>query len=463
MEQVEFELTYGTDKRTFSIPRERLNGPLLAPRQPPVLPGTVREILDRALAEPVERPPLRQMVKGRQVGVVISDEFRAGLQRQILEALVAEVAAGDPHSITVLCATGTHDPGVYAKNAAGWVEQLARQHDRPIEFVANDSTGGEHAGIGATRRGTPLRISRHLLDCDVRVFGHEAKHHYFYGYSCLDKQLLPGLSADETVRANHKLALEPGSGPGRSPYHADPGRRDNPVSEDGREARRLSELFVLSPSGKAVRGDVQTFALDMVSQGQQVYWARAGDPELLSREMVGVVDELMAYRVPRSRYVVLSPGGPPASQALYGTQNSFDLALRNAIEPGGEALVVAPLDGRPDLDPDTRGLAPSARAKRLFWDNLVRLVQLPLEQARRQIADNFEMYLWKTDRVLRLLRGDNLAIYLYCQLDEQRLAPGGFRKAPDIQAWIDERVARRDGLFTVIDQGNKLCVTPAAG
>jgi len=92
MEQVEFELTYGTDKRTFSIPRERLNGPLLAPRQPPVLPGTVREILDRALAEPVERPPLRQMVKGRQVGVVISDEFRAGLQRQILEALVAEVA-----------------------------------------------------------------------------------------------------------------------------------------------------------------------------------------------------------------------------------------------------------------------------------------------------------------------------------------------------------------------------------
>lgn len=461
MELLEFELTYGTGKQRFKIPRERLCCPLLAPRQPPALPGTVEDILVRALAEPLERPPLRQLVEGRQVGVVISDEFRAGLQKQILEVLVAEVVAGNPHSITVFCATGTHNPGVYASNAAAWVEQLARQYGRRLAFVANDSSTGEHAGIGATRRGTPVLVNKYLLDCDVRVFGHEAKHHYFYGYSCLDKQLLPGLCADETVRANHKLALEPTSGPGRSPYHTDPGRRDNPVSEDGREARRLSELFVLSPSGKAVRGDVQTFALDMVSQGQQVFWARSGDPESLSREMVGVVDELMAYRAPRSRYVVVSPGGPPASQALYGTQNSFDLALRNAIEPGGEALVVAPLDGRPDLDADTSGLAPSARAKRLFWDNLVRLLPLPLEQARREIAENFEMYLWKTDRVLRLLNGERLAIYFYCQLEEQRLAAGGFHKAPDIQTWIDERVARSDGLFTVIDQGNKLCITPA--
>ncbi|RME25954.1 MAG: hypothetical protein D6806_07005, partial [Deltaproteobacteria bacterium] len=138
--------------------------------------------------------------------------------------------------------------------------------------------------------------------------------------------------------------------------------------------------------------------------------------------------------------------------------NSFDLALKNSIVPGGEALVVAPLDGRPDLDDETRGLAPSARAKRLFWDNLVELLKVPYPEARRWIEQNFEMYLWKTERVLRLLKKDGTKIYLYCQLDAERIAPGGFLKAPDIQAWIDERVRRGDGKFTVIDGGNKLFV-----
>ncbi|MBW1873661.1 MAG: hypothetical protein JRJ19_16455 [Deltaproteobacteria bacterium] len=54
--------------------------------------------------------------------------------------------------------------------------------------------------------------------------------------------------------------------------------------------------------------------------------------------MVKVVDRLMAFEVKRSKYVIISPGGPPASQALYGTQNAFDLALKGAIKKGGQAL-----------------------------------------------------------------------------------------------------------------------------
>ncbi len=456
-----FELTYGEETRAFTVPEERLSGPLIAPRDPQALPGEAGEILKRALEKPVGRPRLRELVPGRRVGVIISDEFRAGLQHEILDVLLDEIVPARPANLIVFCATGTHKPQVYAKNAASWVKDAAARLGVQIEFVAHDSEKSEFADLGTTSRGTQLKVNRKLLECDLRVHGHESKPHYFYGYSCIDKQICPGLSFGETVAQNHKWALDPGSGPGRNAWHPDLNRRGNPVSQDGREAREISERYVLSPGGEPVEGEVITFGLDMVSAKPRVLWVRAGDPAELCREMVPVVDRLMSFEVERSRYVIVSPGGPPASQAIYGTQNALDLALKGAVLEGGQALVIAPMEGRPDLPEDVRGLAPDERSKALFWDNLVRLLPRPLAEARREIADHFELYLWKTDRVLRLFKEDRIGIAVYSRLPAEVLREGGFEAAVDIQGWIDERVSRGDGKFTVIDNGNKLCVTGA--
>jgi nickel-dependent lactate racemase len=455
----QFELTYGKETRAFTVPEDKLSGPLIAPRKPEALPGEAKEILKKALEQPVGRPRLQELAKDRCVGVIISDEFRAGLQHEILDVLLDEIVLGKPVSITVFCATGTHKPAIYAKSAAGWVQDAAKRLGVEIGFEPHDSENSQLTDLGTTSRGTQLKINSKLLDCDLRVHGHESKPHYFYGYSCIDKQILPGLCWGQTVAQNHKWALDAGSGPGRNAWHPDPERQDNPVSQDGKEAREITERFILSPNGKAVLGEVSTFCLEMVSAKPDVLWVRAGDPEAISREMPPVVDKLMSFEVERSKYVIVSPGGPPASQALYGTQNSFDLALKGAILEGGEALVIAPLNGRPDLPEDVRGLAPDGRSKALFWDNLVRLKSMSLEEARRQIADNFELYLWKTDRVLRLLKETGVRIAIHSELPTEVLKDGGFDSAPDVQAWIDERVQRDDGKFTVIDIGNKLCVT----
>jgi nickel-dependent lactate racemase len=454
------ELIYGSGKIALSVPGGLLNGAPLGPKKPAPVSGSISEIIRSALARPQGRPPLRQLVDGRRAGIIISDEFRAGLQKYILEALLEEVLAGNPQTVAVFCATGPHDPKIYGGNAARWVEEASRRFGRKIEFYANDSGADCFVDIGQTSRGTPLQVNSFLLESDVRIYGHEAKHHYFHGYSCVDKQILPGMSSNRSIARNHWWALDEQSGPGRSPYLPPEENRSNPVSEDAREARRISELFVLSPSGKAVRGEVATFALDMVSEGQEIYWVQAGDPEEINRRMVRVVDDLMAVRVAPARYVILSPGGPPASQTLYSTQNSFDLALKGAIQPGGEALVLAPLEGRPELPPEVRGLAPSQKAKELFWDNVVRLKQLPLREAQKWIAENFELYMWKTERVLRLINGLGVKIYLHSQIPQETLRSGGLYAAPDPQSWIDERAARGDGKFTIIDNGNKLCVLP---
>jgi lactate racemase len=459
MSNQRFKLTYGTGTIEFEIPKKRLSGPMISPRTAAPLEGTAAGILAAELSRPVGRPKLRELCANKRVGIVISDEFRAGLQREILLSLLEEAAAGKPKSIRVLCATGTHQPDVYAKNAGVWVQEASKQMNLPIDFEANDSEGSLFEEVGRSRHGTVVRVNRKLLECEVRVYGHESKHHYLNGYSCIDKQILPGMSCGNTVAQNHKLALDPGSGPGRNAWHPLPQRRANPFSEDTREARALSERFLLGPDGKQTASTVVTFGLEMVSEGKKIYWVRTGDPDMLCAEMVPVVDRLMAFEVERAKYVIVSPGGPPASQALYGTQNCFDLSLKEAILPGGEALVLAPLDGRPDLPPDVRGIAPDRRSKELFFDTLVRLLPLPLDQARQEIDRHFELYLWKTDRVLRLMKGDNVHLYVHSSLSNETLQKAGIKSVPDVQAWIDERAARKDGMFTVIDNGNKLCVT----
>ncbi len=97
---------------------------------------------------------------------------------------------------------------------------------------------------------------------------------------------------------------------------------------------------------------------------------------------------------------------------------------------------------------------------RLFPKNVRDLDDIIAEG--KEIAENFELYLWKTDRVLRLLKGQQVGVWIHSQLGADVLEPGGFKVATDVQAWVDERVARGDGKFTVIDQGNKLLVTPKA-
>jgi nickel-dependent lactate racemase len=398
------------------------------------------------------------MVAGKIVGLCISDEFRAGLQAQIAEAMMLEIDAGKPAQLRVFIATGTHDPAVYCKNLAPLVEKIGERLSCPLRVIRHDCDRSRFVDVGTTPLGTLVRVEADWMETEVRVHGHEAKHHYMAGYSMIDKHIVPGVASRLTVEQNHKRSLSPNSAAGRNPWVADPARQDNPFSIDGRDARALTERFLLLPDGTLAEQHVDTFALDMISEKEDVFWVLSGDPTLICREVPAKADEVALYTVEPARYVVISPGGPPASTALYGVQNCFDMALLGAIEKGGEALVVAPCDGRPDLPDGVRGIAPDAKSTELFWANLVRLRDTPLDECFQYISDHFELYMWKTYRVLRNFKQDRLRIYLHTQLPDDLVRQGGFLPAPDIDAWVREREARGDGAFRVIDGGNKLCV-----
>jgi nickel-dependent lactate racemase len=461
MVRTNVSLAYGENRIDLTIPEESLAGPVIAPRQLDMDANRdVAGAIEQALATPMKSPRLREMARGRRVACILSDEFRAGQHREIARALVQEIAAGQPAQVSVLIATGSHDRKIYGERIAEYGRQALRDAGLPDDQVwINDCDDDEsHSLIGTTPAGTPIFVHRELLRADLRVHGHEGKHHYMNGYSCFDKQIVPGLSMRKTIEANHKLALHHNfSVAGRSPWLSDPERQHNPFGEDNRDARQMSQRIQLN-GDDLIPATPAVFGLDMISEQGAVMWMAAGDPDSVIRQMVIEADQLSMFTVEPTRYVVISPGGPPASQALYGVQNCFEMALKNAIISGGEALVIAPCDGRPDLPPDVSGIAPDLKSKNLFWDNLVRFIKEPLGIWDRHVQDNFELYLWKTDRVLKLFKESEVSIHMHCGLDPAILERGGFASAPDPQAWIDQRVTRGDGLFRFIENGNKLFV-----
>ncbi|MBI5499408.1 MAG: DUF2088 domain-containing protein [Deltaproteobacteria bacterium] len=457
MNRTSVSLIYGAARKTLTFPDAFLAGNPIAPRalagaRPPA------EAFAEALAHPDGTPPLRELAAGRRVAIVSADEFRAGLQKEIMDVLMGEVVAGKPASVTLLFATGSHNPAIYTRNLAPAAEELARRHGVNMRVHGHDCDKSPHRELGTTPMGSPVFMDELLLAADLRVYGHESKHHYMCGYSNIDKLVLPGVAGRRSIEANHKRALDPDSRGGRAVYHPDPKRRSNPFAEDAHDARLLSERFRLE-GDRLIEAPVATFALDMISEGGKVQWCAAGKPEALQPRMAVAVDEAGGFEVDRAKYVVLSPGGPPASQTLYSVQNCFDMALLGAIRPGGEALVVAPCDGRPDVPPEVRGLAPDANSKGLFYDGLVKLLALPFAEAEAWIRDHFELYLWKTHRVLRLLKVDGVKLCLHSELAPEKVAAAGIIPVADPQAWIDERAARGDGTCRVVDNGNRLFIS----
>ena len=449
-------LTYGTDVKTFELDEAFLAGEPIAPRKVDLPERDPRDVIREALAAPIGSPRLRDMVSGQRVCIVISDDFRAGLQVEIGACLIDEVAAGGPSKITLFVATGTHNPQVYSKRIITALEEHAKATGVAVDFVWHDTDESPRYELPVkTALGTRVIVDQAYLRSDVRVYGHEAKHHYMAGYSSIDKQVIPGVSMRTTIEMNHKQSLDDDSRAGNISWHQDPARRRNPFSGDARDGRELLEGYLLTDEGELVERKVPTFGLDMISDKQDILWLAAGSVAEVSSRMPEQADRFGAFVTERQRYVLISPGGPPACQALYGTQNCFDMALLGAILEGGEALIVAPCNGREDLPPDVSGLAPGRKSKELFYDNLVCLQCKPLEECETHIRDHFELYLWKTIRVLRLTKKYGLSLYLCSELPDEALTKAGFIPEHDPQRWLDERAARGDGRCTVIDGGNR--------
>lgn len=283
------------------------------PVPPPALAGLG---VDAALAYPVGSGRLRELVgPGEQVVVVTSDITRPFPSREVLPAILWELAAGGVRrqDISVVLAIGNHRFHTEAEKVKLVGEEIYK-HYRVL-----DADGSQAVPVGATSRGTPLEVFAPVVEADRRVLLGNVEYHYFAGYSGGVKALVPGCASHAAIQSNHGHMVEAGAEAGSLEH--------NPVRQD------LEEILNFLPVD---------FILNVVlDENKKVLAAYAGHPIKAHRQAAQYLDAI--YRVEVSELadiVIASAGGYPKDINLYQAQKAIDNAWR-AVRPGGILILVA--------------------------------------------------------------------------------------------------------------------------
>ena len=276
----------------------------------------VGELIERALDAPIGGPALT----GKRVTLVVSDASR----KEPRDAFVRAVRRRLPDAVyTIALATGTHGPcGV---DRLGLSEEALR-----------DTTVIDHDGhraddlvlVGTTSRGTPVRVHRCVLDCDLVIATGCIRPHYFAGFGAGVKAIFPGLGEATAIRTNHRLKTDPSA---RAGIFVGNACRDD-----------LEEAVALIPTPK--------FLLDGVSRpDDRIETVVAGDVVEAFRAGAAIAKQLFTAHAPASSLVIASDA-LPVTASLYQAAK-IAAACAPLVEPGGTLLLVAECpDGIGPLD-----------------------------------------------------------------------------------------------------------------
>ncbi len=230
------ELKIGGNRVGLTLPDE---ADILMIREPP------KQVTRQGFAADVKAALFPRPLHGRRIAVVVADKTRlCGYNRYLpvlLDAL--EEKGATKETICVYIAYGTHAAQSDAECRSAYGEVFS--HHR---FVHHDCTDGTRfVDMGATRRGTPVRMRKDIIDADLVITFGAISHHYFAGYGGGRKLIFPGLGERAAIYRNHSLFLDTqrqtlsaGCRSGRL--------AGNPLAED------LAEIEDFRPADVAIHG-----------------------------------------------------------------------------------------------------------------------------------------------------------------------------------------------------------------
>ena len=314
MSTLEISFPYAHSHRSLKVPADQLAG-VIRPRTPRVLQDE-EALLAAAMSYPIGTDRLARLAHGAEsAAIVISDLTRPCPSMQLLPPVLQELRAAEvaEDRILILLALGLHRPMTEDEIIAAVGEDVYSTY--PV--VNHDP--GDTLQLGTTKRGTPVEISRPLVQADVRICLGNVEFHYFAGYSGGAKAVLPGCASAAAIAANHAWMVR---------REACGGRLDgNPVRDDLEEA--VDMLGV-------------DFILNVVVDAEHcITGAAAGDVTRAHRMLCDQVAArgLIPLDTPAD-IVVASAGGFPKDINLYQAHK----ALENAslfLRDGGILILAA--------------------------------------------------------------------------------------------------------------------------
>ncbi|MGH8631981.1 MAG: nickel-dependent lactate racemase [Burkholderiales bacterium] len=275
-----------------------------------------------ALSQPVDARILAAEAKGaRSACVLICDITRPVPNHLLLPAILKQLleAGLRKDSIVVLVATGLHRP-----NEGGELEELVG--DRWVldnfrvenHFARNDA---DHVDLGATARGTPVRLDRRFVEADVKIVTGLVEPHFMAGYSGGRKVIAPGIAHQDTITTFHNARFM------SHPKADNCTLEGNPLHEEQLQiVRRLGRVLAVNT---------------VLDEHRRLSFVNYG--EVLASHLQSVAFVERYARVPvgrRFRTVVTSAAGYPLDQTYYQTVKGM-VGPVDILEPGGNLIVVS--------------------------------------------------------------------------------------------------------------------------
>jgi nickel-dependent lactate racemase len=255
--------------------------------------------------------------------VVVNDGTRPTPSAEVLALLrpgLEDWLRPPGRDLTFIIATGTHRAALPQEVEHIFGRDLADAHaGRILCHEAKDNENLVH--LGRTLRGTEVWVNRLLAEAGSVIVINSVEPHYFAGYTGGRKSLFPGLAGYETVWANHKLSMEPGS------QHLALG--GNPVHED------LEEALALGVNGKEV------YSVQLVlDKDHRAGFASAGTLDRTFREAVAVAEGQFVLCIEQRYEVVVAVAPHPMDCNFYQTNKAIQSGAL-AVKEGGVLIVVS--------------------------------------------------------------------------------------------------------------------------
>ncbi|TYO96661.1 nickel-dependent lactate racemase [Geothermobacter ehrlichii] len=316
----EFELKYGTDTITASIP-----GAELLCARPFVAPAAEATLICSALDAPIGTPPIETIVRPHEtVAIVTSDITRYTGSEIYLPQLVERLnrAGITDDAITIVIALGIHRRQTEAEHRKILGPLFGR-----IRIVDHDCDDSEQLVELGEVDGIPVVINRTVVEADRVIVTGTIGVHYFAGFGGGRKGLVPGVAARETCMATHFRVFNPPGVGGKHPLAAPAILDGNPVHAAILEAARLVEPdFLLNT---------------VLTADKRIAGVFCGDLE--QAHLAGCELALRLYTAPVTEpadLAVISCGGAPKDINFIQAHKALDYGVR-ALRPGGTAILLA--------------------------------------------------------------------------------------------------------------------------
>lgn len=317
-------LAYGKEGLWVDLPDGNVT--VVEPRYVPGLPDE-RGALRDALRAPAGAPPLREMAgPDDTVAIVFSDITRPQPRDRMLPVLLEELAHVPRQQIVLINALGTHRPNTEEELAAMLGRDIVSGY-RVVQHDAWDRSG--MANLGETSFGHQVYVNAEYMRASVKILTGFIEPHFFAGFSGGPKAVLPGLTDQASVMANHgaEMISHPQATWGVT--------EGNPIWEEMKEvALKTAPAFLLNVS---------------LNRDKEITGVFAGD--LLEAYAAGAdfVRETALAPVPHSFDIVItSNSGYPLDINLYQAVKGMSAAAQ-IVKPGGSIVIAAECwDGLPE-------------------------------------------------------------------------------------------------------------------